>query len=175
MAGHHAHPPAPLGFIASVARRRCGALHAVQNLPFRPVIKFIYGARVENEANIPATGGVILASNHLDAGDTVVLPAMVKRPVTFPAKAELFAGNRGPFSKLVAWFLKAVGQVPLDRSGGRARSRRAGAGARGAGRRWLCAIYPPRHPDRPTAGCTRARPAWPAWRWRRRCPWCRSP
>ncbi|GAA0339363.1 lysophospholipid acyltransferase family protein [Micropruina glycogenica] len=91
-----------------------------KNLLFRPVIKFLYGARVENEANIPATGGVILASNHLDAGDTVVLPAMVKRPVTFPAKAELFAGNRGPFSKLVAWFLKAVGQVPLDRSGGRA-------------------------------------------------------
>ena len=84
------------------------------------LIKYAFGARVENEQNIPATGGVILASNHLDAGDTVVLPAMVKRPVTFPAKAELFAGNRGPFSKLVAWFLKAVGQVPLDRSGGRA-------------------------------------------------------
>ena len=42
-----------------------------KNLLFRPVIKFLYGARVENEANIPATGGVILASNHLDAGDTV--------------------------------------------------------------------------------------------------------
>lgn len=91
-----------------------------KNAAFRPVIKYVYGARAEGEENIPATGGVILASNHLDAGDTVVLPAMVKRPVTFPAKAELFAGNRGPFSKLVAWFLKAVGQVPLDRSGGRA-------------------------------------------------------
>lgn len=89
-------------------------------LIFRPVIRFLYRARVEGEENIPATGGVILASNHLDAGDTVVLPAMIHRPVTFPAKAELFAGNRGPFSKLVAWFLKAVGQVPLDRSGGRA-------------------------------------------------------
>ncbi|MFT3862107.1 lysophospholipid acyltransferase family protein [Micropruina sp.] len=89
-------------------------------LLFRPVIKYLYRARVENEHNIPASGGVILASNHLDAGDTVVLPAMIRRPLTFPAKAELFAGTRGPLSKLVAWFLKAVGQVPLDRSGGRA-------------------------------------------------------
>ena len=94
--------------------------HVFKNLLFRPVIKYLFKARVEGEANIPATGGVILASNHLDAGDTVVLPAMVRRQVTFPAKAELFQGNRGLFSKIVAWFLKAVGQVPLDRSGGRA-------------------------------------------------------
>ena len=91
-----------------------------KNAAFRPVIKYVYGARAEGEENIPATGGVILASNHLDAGDTLVLPAMIKRQVTFPAKAELFKGDRGPFSKLVAWFLRAVGQVPLDRSGGRA-------------------------------------------------------
>ena len=91
-----------------------------KNAAFRPVIKYLYRASVEGESNIPATGGVILASNHIDAGDTVVLPAMIKRQVTFPAKAELFEGNRGVFSKLVAWFLTAVGQVPLDRSGGRA-------------------------------------------------------
>ena len=52
-----------------------------KNLLFRPVIKFLYGARVENEANIPATGGVILASNHLDAGDTVVLLESMKMEI----------------------------------------------------------------------------------------------
>jgi 1-acyl-sn-glycerol-3-phosphate acyltransferase len=91
-----------------------------KNSIFRPIIKYLFKARVEGEGNIPATGGVILASNHIDAGDTVVLPAMIRRQVTFPAKAELFKGNRGLFSKIVAWFLRAVGQVPLDRSGGRA-------------------------------------------------------
>ncbi|MBK8447613.1 MAG: 1-acyl-sn-glycerol-3-phosphate acyltransferase [Micropruina sp.] len=90
-----------------------------KNVLFRPVIKYVYGARVVGEEHLPARGGMILASNHLDAGDTVVLPSMVSRKVTFPAKAELFKGNRGLFSKLVAWFLTAVGQVPLDRSGGR--------------------------------------------------------
>ncbi len=85
----------------------------------RPLAKFCFRGRVEGEENIPAEGGVILASNHVSAIDTLLMPALIKRPVTFPAKAELFAGNRGFKSKVVAWFLKAVGQVPLDRSGGR--------------------------------------------------------
>ena len=58
-----------------------------KNVAFRPVIKYLFGARVVGERNIPSAGGVILASNHLDAGDTVVLPAMIKRKVTFPAMA----------------------------------------------------------------------------------------
>jgi len=87
---------------------------------FAPLVKWGYGARVEGAENIPPTGAVILASNHVSAADTFVMPALVARRVTFPAKAELFAGNRGLRSKAVAWFLKAIGQVPLDRSGGRA-------------------------------------------------------
>lgn len=87
---------------------------------FAPVVRFLFRARIEGEENIPRTGGAILASNHLSAGDTYVLPAMIARRLTFPAKAELFKGNRGIGSKVVAWFLRAIGQVPLDRSGGRA-------------------------------------------------------
>lgn len=91
-----------------------------RNLLFSPVVRWLFRAQIEGEENVPASGGVILASNHLAAGDTFVLPAMLQRQLTFPAKAELFKGNRGLGSKIVAWFLKAVGQVPLDRSGGRA-------------------------------------------------------
>lgn len=87
---------------------------------FRPLVKWLMRAEIHGEENLPDSGGAILASNHLAAGDTFVLPAMLTRQLTFPAKAELFRGNRGIGSKIVAWFLKAVGQVPLDRSGGRA-------------------------------------------------------
>lgn len=90
-----------------------------KNLLFRPVVRFLFRARIEGEENVPVTGGAILASNHLAAGDTFVLPAMLHRKLTFPAKAELFSGRGGLGTKIVAWFLKAVGQVPLDRSGGR--------------------------------------------------------
>lgn len=90
-----------------------------KHLLFAPVVRWLFRARIEGEENVPETGGAILASNHIAAGDTFVLPALLRRQVTFPAKAELFLGNRGLGSKIIAWFVKAVGQVPLDRSGGR--------------------------------------------------------
>jgi len=43
--------------------------------------------------NIPASGGAILAANHLSVVDSVFLPLMLDRPVTFSAKAEYFTGQ----------------------------------------------------------------------------------
>ena len=89
----------------------------------RPFVKVAYKARVEGEENIPATGGAIIACNHTSATETYVLPALIKRQVTYPAKAELFKpgkGIKGIPKSIIAWALKAVGQVPLDRFGGRA-------------------------------------------------------
>jgi 1-acyl-sn-glycerol-3-phosphate acyltransferase len=79
----------------------------------------LFRPRVEGRENIPRTGPAILVSNHISAGDTFLLPAMIRRRLTFPAKLELFHGQ-GFKGRLMAWFLKRVGQVPLDRSGGRA-------------------------------------------------------
>lgn len=89
-------------------------------VPFRAVARHGYGARAVGAENIPASGPVILAGNHIGAADTFVMPALIKRKVVFPAKAEMFSGKGGFINKVIAWFLKAVGQVPLDRSGGRA-------------------------------------------------------
>jgi 1-acyl-sn-glycerol-3-phosphate acyltransferase len=88
-----------------------GAFVWLCHLLFRP--------RVEGRENIPRTGPAILVSNHISAGDTFLLPAMIRRRLTFPAKLELFHG-RGFKGRLLTWFLKGVGQVPLNRSGGRA-------------------------------------------------------
>ena len=85
-----------------------------------PAARYLFGTRIEGAENIPESGGAILASNHLAAGDTFLLPAMIRRRLTFPAKAELFRGDRGLGSKVVAWFMKGIGQVPLERGGGRA-------------------------------------------------------
>ena len=87
---------------------------------FTPAVRGLVRPWVVGAENIPAHGGAILAANHLSAAETILLPASITRRMTFPAKAELFRGDRGPTSKLVAWFLTAVGQVPMDRSGGRA-------------------------------------------------------
>ncbi len=86
---------------------------------FRPVVRLVFRPRVEGAENIPTRGAAIVVSNHISYGDTFVLPAMIRRRLTFPAKAELFAG-RGIGARVVAWFLRNVGMLPMDRSGGRA-------------------------------------------------------
>jgi 1-acyl-sn-glycerol-3-phosphate acyltransferase len=86
---------------------------------FRPLVLVLLRPTVEGEEHIPTVGPAILVSNHISAGDTIVLPAMIRRRLTFPAKAELFAG-RGFGPRIVSWFLRNVGQLPMDRSGGRA-------------------------------------------------------
>ena len=79
-------------------------------LAFRPKVK---GLR-----NVPATGPLIIASNHLSFSDSIFMPLVVPRKVTFLAKSEYFTspGPKGFIKKLT--FI-ALGQVPVDRSGGR--------------------------------------------------------
>jgi 1-acyl-sn-glycerol-3-phosphate acyltransferase len=86
---------------------------------FTPFVRLVFRPTVEGAENIPDTGAAILVANHLSAGDTFTLPAMMKRRLTYPAKAELFTG-KGIVGKVLSWFLRNVGQLSLDRSGGRA-------------------------------------------------------
>ena len=69
--------------------------------------------------NIPASGGAILAANHQSVVDSVFLPLMVDRPVTFSAKAEYFTAS-GPLARVWAWYLRATNQLTMDRDGPRA-------------------------------------------------------
>ena len=69
--------------------------------------------------NVPAAGGAILASNHLSVVDSVFLPLMLHRPVTFSAKAEYFTAS-GPVARLWAAYLKSTKQLKMDRDGARA-------------------------------------------------------
>jgi 1-acyl-sn-glycerol-3-phosphate acyltransferase len=86
---------------------------------FAPLCRLLFRPSVSGADNIPKSGGAILVSNHISAGDTFLLPSMIRRRVTFPAKVELFQGQ-GIHGKVLTWFLRGVGQLPMDRSGGRA-------------------------------------------------------
>ncbi|MET7638833.1 lysophospholipid acyltransferase family protein [Streptomyces sp. NPDC005438] len=81
-------------------------------------LKLAFRPWVEGLEHVPAEGGAILASNHLSFSDSFFLPAMLDRKVTFIAKAEYF-NSPGVKGKLTAAFFKGVGQLPVDRSGGR--------------------------------------------------------
>ena len=84
-----------------------------------PAVRVVFRPWVEGRDNIPATGGAILASNHLSFSDSIFLPLMVERRVTFPAKQEYFTG-RGVKGWLTRQFFTATGKIPIDRSGGKA-------------------------------------------------------
>ncbi|NGN68812.1 1-acyl-sn-glycerol-3-phosphate acyltransferase [Streptomyces sp. A7024] len=81
-------------------------------------LKLAFRPWVEGLENVPADGPAILASNHLSFSDSFFLPAVLDRKVTFVAKAEYFT-SPGVKGKLTAAFFKGVGQLPVDRSGGR--------------------------------------------------------
>jgi 1-acyl-sn-glycerol-3-phosphate acyltransferase len=116
--------PAPHGFCGVHGTRAVARVFSVHYWLFKwflfaPVIKLLWRPWLEGAENVPRSGAALLVSNHISYADTVVLPAMVERKVTFPAKAELFKGKSFG-GRVVAWFLRQVGMLPMDRSGGRA-------------------------------------------------------
>ncbi|MFY1616824.1 lysophospholipid acyltransferase family protein [Micromonospora sp. WMMD736] len=84
-----------------------------------PLLKLIFRPRVEGLRHVPATGPVILASNHLSFFDSIFIPLIVSRRVTFVAKAEYFTG-KGIKGWLMKMFFVGTGTIPVDRSGGQA-------------------------------------------------------
>ncbi|WP_174734030.1 1-acyl-sn-glycerol-3-phosphate acyltransferase [Mesobacillus harenae] len=55
------------------------------------VLKPIYRFEVIGEENIPAQGGVLLCSNHINNLDPPVVGILLPRPIHFMAKEELFS------------------------------------------------------------------------------------
>jgi 1-acyl-sn-glycerol-3-phosphate acyltransferase len=80
-----------------------------------PVLRAIWRPVVEGADNIPMTGPVLLASNHLAFMDSVAIPVVAPRKVVFLAKAEYFTGTGVRGRLMRAWF-EATGMVPVDRS-----------------------------------------------------------
>ncbi|HEX8970485.1 lysophospholipid acyltransferase family protein [Oryzihumus sp.] len=113
-----------------------------------PILKLLFRPWVEGEENIPPEGAAIFASNHLSFSDSIFLPLVVPRRMTFLAKSDYFTG-RGIKGRLTAAFFKGVGQLPVDRSGGRAGEAALRSGLKVLRRGELLGIYPEgtRSPD----------------------------
>jgi len=120
----------------------------VKNLVLGPLLMRVFRPWVKGMENVPTTGAAILASNHLSFVDSIFLPLVLKRPVTFLAKAEYFTG-KGIKGWLVRQFFIATGQIPIDRSGGRASEDSLNTGLRVLAEGKLLGIYPEgtRSPD----------------------------
>ena len=113
-----------------------------------PVLRLMFRPWVKGLDNVPASGGAILASNHLAVIDSFVLPLVLSRKIRFIGKAEYFTGT-GLKGRLTAGFFRGVGTIPVDRSGGKASEAALNTGLKVLREGDLFGIYPEgtRSPD----------------------------
>jgi len=113
-----------------------------------PILRVLFRPWVEGGQHVPAQGAAIFASNHLSFSDSIFLPLVVPRRITFLAKSDYFTG-RGLKGRLTKGFMSVVGQVPIDRTGGAASEAALGTALRILRRGDLLAMYPEgtRSPD----------------------------
>ncbi|GAA3243116.1 1-acyl-sn-glycerol-3-phosphate acyltransferase [Streptomyces sp. XM83C] len=81
-----------------------------------PLLKLLFRPRIEGLEHVPATGPAIVAGNHLSFSDHFLMPAVLRRRISFLAKREYFTGP-GIKGRLIAAFFRSAGQIPVDRSG----------------------------------------------------------
>jgi 1-acyl-sn-glycerol-3-phosphate acyltransferase len=113
-----------------------------------PWLRLFFRTEVRGLENIPAEGPVVLVGNHLSFVDSIFMPLYVRRPVRFLAKSEYFTGKglKGWFTRVM---MRGTGQLPIDRSGGKASEASLNTGLRVLADGHVLALYPEgtRSPD----------------------------
>jgi 1-acyl-sn-glycerol-3-phosphate acyltransferase len=119
-------------------------LYQLTKIVTGPFLHLLWRPRIEGAEHVPASGPAILASNHLSIADSTFLPLMLPRKVSFVAKAEYFTGN-----PLTAMYMRATGQIAVDRDSASAARSVLEAAAELLRRGELFGIYPEgtRSPD----------------------------
>ncbi len=76
---------------------------------FRAVFQVLCRWEVEGRENVPSSGGLILAPNHLSYLDPPLAGSAVRRPVYFMAKRELFS------VPVLGWLIRRTHAFPVSR------------------------------------------------------------
>jgi len=102
-----------------------------------------YRIRLEGIENVPASGAGIVAANHISFIDSLFIPLVIPRRVTYLAKAEYWDSWK------TRWFFNLVGQIPVRRDNSAKAVAALEAGARVLNKGGLLGIYPEgtRSPD----------------------------
>ena len=79
---------------------------------FLPFFLIYFRLQRIGREHLPASGPLLLASNHRSFLDPFVIGSLVRRPVYYMAKRELFE------KRWQAWVLNALGAFPVDRGTG---------------------------------------------------------
>jgi 1-acyl-sn-glycerol-3-phosphate acyltransferase len=84
-----------------------------------PILHALWRPQITGGERIPLSGGAILASNHLSLVDSIFLPLLLARPVTFAAKSEYFTG-KSLGARAAGVYMRATKQLSIERAGARA-------------------------------------------------------
>jgi 1-acyl-sn-glycerol-3-phosphate acyltransferase len=101
-----------------------------------PVLFLLWRVKVEGRERVPEKGPAILAANHQSFSDSLFLPLVLRRRVTYVAKAEYFDSWK------TAWFFRAAGQIPIRREGGSTSQRALDTACEALRAGRLLGIYP---------------------------------
>ncbi|GAB1334304.1 lysophospholipid acyltransferase family protein [Streptomyces sp. E-15] len=115
--------------------------HLLKYVLLGPLLRLVFRPRIEGMGHVPAAGPAIVAGNHLSFSDHFLMPAILRRRITFLAKAEYFTGG-GVKGRLTAFFFRSAGQIPVDRSGKEAGQAAIREGLEVLRRGELLGIYP---------------------------------
>ena len=99
----------------------------------RLIVAIMLDVRLIGRQNVPKTGPLIIASNHLSWADIPLIPAFLKRKVVYMAKEETFQGKMG-------WLVRFLGAFPVKRGEADRQSLRAAEEQLKAGR--ILIIFP---------------------------------
>jgi 1-acyl-sn-glycerol-3-phosphate acyltransferase len=116
----------------------------------RFLARVVWSTDVVGAANVPADGPVLLAANHTGVVDGPILLGVAPRPSHVLVKEEMFWGPVGTV-------LRAAGQIPVDRSGGRTALTSALAVLKRGG---VVGVFPEGNRGRGDAASARAGIAW---------------
>jgi 1-acyl-sn-glycerol-3-phosphate acyltransferase len=113
-----------------------------------PLLRTVFRPWVKGAENIPKSGPAIVVCNHVSFVDSVFLPLVLPRQMSFLAKSDYFTGT-GIKGFFVRTFMIAAGQLPIDRTGGKASEASLNTGLRVISEGRLLGIYPEgtRSPD----------------------------
>jgi 1-acyl-sn-glycerol-3-phosphate acyltransferase len=99
----------------------------------RVIVAIIFDVHTVGRQNVPETGPLIIASNHLSWADVPLIPAFLKRRVVYMAKEETFKARGG-------WLVRLLGAFPVKRGEADRQSLRAAEEQLKAGR--ILSIFP---------------------------------
>jgi 1-acyl-sn-glycerol-3-phosphate acyltransferase len=115
---------------------RFRSLYWILKVVLTPIVYLLVRVKVEGRDRVPKRGPVILACNHRSFLDSIFIPMVVHRRVTFVAKAEYFDDRK------TAWFFRGCGQIPIRREGGSASERALASATEVLQKGGVFGIYP---------------------------------